>query len=104
MGKKPHQMKLLLLLISYQYLIPRALFLLIELPALHKILIHHGSKIDLALEGIVLDLLVELVEGAAQSVFEETLFHYEGFGVKFVINVQPTWFAVHVMYWVLYCF
>ena len=81
MWKKPHQMKLLLLLIPYQYLIPDALLLLTKLSALDKILIHNRSEINLALEGIVLNLLVELVKGAAQGVLKETLFCDEGLWV-----------------------
>lgn len=104
MWKKPHQIKLLLLLIPYQYLIPGALLLLTKLSALDEILVNHRSEIDLALEGIVLDLLVELVKGAAQGVLKETLFCDDCLWVQLVINVQPTWFAVHVRFWVYIVF
>ncbi len=93
-------MKLLILPFPNEYLIPRTLFFLPELPAFNKILINNGSQINLALEGIILDLLVELVKAGAQSVFEETLLHDKSFGIEFVIDVQPTWFAVHMMKWV----
>ena len=93
-------MKLLILPFPNEYLIPRTLFFLPELPAFDKILINNGSQINLALEGIILDLLVELVKAAAQSVFEETLLHDKSFGIEFVIDVQPTRFAVHMMKWV----
>lgn len=95
MREKPHQMELLLMLVPYQYFIPWTLFLLSELTALDKVLVHNRGEIDLAPEGIVLDLLVELVEGATEGVFEEALLYDESFGVEFVINVQPTGFAVH---------
>ena len=61
MGKKAHQMQLLLLLIPYQNLITHIIMLLRILPTADKILVDNRSEVNLSLERIVLDLFVKLV-------------------------------------------